>query len=104
MGVTIRPSQNLPRGGSVLWVIGAYPNGPTSLEAKIEISMPQATRVWLEQVRMAHHHQAWVVHSAAHHLQDIRGGQTARARLMAMPTREQHQRHQSRSAHNPNMR
>jgi len=39
--------------------------------------MPQATRVWLEKDRMAHHHQAQVAHGAAHDLQEIRGGQTA---------------------------
>jgi hypothetical protein len=50
-------------------------------------SMPQATRVRLEQDEMAHHHQAQVAHGAAHDLQDIRGGQQLSTRLVAMPAR-----------------
>jgi hypothetical protein len=43
-------------------------------------------------------------HGAAHDLQDIRGGQTAQHQVNGDADKEQHQRHQARSAHNPNMR
>jgi hypothetical protein len=77
------------------WVV--IPSHTPACAAIAPKSMPQATRVWPEQDRMAHHHQALVAHGAAHDLQDIRGGQTAQHQVNGDADKEQHQRHQARS-------
>ena len=64
--------------------MGGDPLPHASLRAIAPESMPQATRVWLEQDRMAHHHQAEVAHGAAHDLQDIRVGQTAQHQVTGL--------------------